>query len=495
MIKFYEQGGYLLNGTKIVPDNPDAIKSIAQETGKTPNKDDAGKEVMSYGILQQHDTSKDPKRLNIKFDLIAAHDLNAVNAIQSARASGMTAFPVPFILTNCHNTAGITGGTLNEDDHKYMLSAAYKYGGLFVPPGLAIIHQFIRETEAGGGKMILSTDSHTRYGPFGSIAVGEGGGELVNQLLGRTYDIDKPEVVAVYLTGTPQKGVGPHDISIALIGAVYRNGFVKNSIMEFLGEGVSNLSVDYRMCIDTMTTETTCWSSLWRTDEKIREFLQIHGRPEAFKQIDPAPLAYYDRIMVVELDKIKPMIALPFHPSNAYTIEEVKRDPKEIFIRIQQAGQKQFDMYNLHFDLSDKIKNGKVVTEQGIIGSCVGGTFENIHAAADILSRGTVSADFFNLYVYPGSQPVFIELTKNGSIQKLMESGAVLRPAVCGSCFGYGDTPAHGELSIRNSTRNFANREGSIPNEGQLSSVALMDARSIAATALNRGEQIGRAHV
>jgi aconitate hydratase len=486
VIKLYEQGGYLLNGTKIILNDADAEKAVAQETGRVPDREEARKGVMSHDILKRHDTSGDPKLLKIKFDLVAAHDLNGVNIIQSARASGMKAFSVPFLLAICHDTC--TAGTRNEDDRKFLLSAAYKYGALFVPAGLGIIHQYMREMEAAVGKMIITSDSHTRYGPFGTIAVGEGGPEISKQLAGRTYDIYKPEKVAVCLTGAPQKGIGPHDVAIAIIGAVFRNGFVKNRVMEFVGEGVANLSVDFRMCLDTMTCETSCWSSLWRTDEKLREFFEIHGRPGAFRQLDPAPLAYYDRIMVVELDKIKSMIALPFHPSNAYTIEEVKKNPKDILLETQEAGQKQYEKDGLHFDLLGKIKNGKVVVDQGIIGSCAGGSYENIVAAADILSGKAIGAESFNLFINPSSQSVFIELSANGSLRKLMEAGAVLRPAFCGVCSGDVDIPANGELSVRHVTRNFSNREGSNPNDGQLCSVALMDARSIAATALHGGE-------
>ena len=486
MIQLYEQGGYLINGTELVLGQKQQ-EEVARKIGRVVDVEEARKGTMSYGILKQHDTSDDPKQLRLKYDLIAIHDVNGVNVLQSARASGLTEFPLPVLITNCHNALCAVGGTLNEDDHKYLLSAAKKYGGMFVPPGIAIIHQYMREMEAAGGKMILTSDSHTRYGPLGTIATGEGGGELVKQMMGKTYDFGRPKTAAVYLTGAPQKGIGPHDLAIAIIGAVYKNGFVNNCVMEFVGDGVSSLSMDFRLCVDTMTTETTCWSSIWQSDSKVKEFFEIHNRPAAYREILPAPVAFYDRVMTIDLSKIKAMIAMPFHPSNAYAIEDVQKNPADILHEVQKEGQKLFEHSDLKFDLMSKIKDNRVVVEQGIIGSCAGGSFENINAAADILAGKSIGSEFFNMSVYPFSNPVYLELMKNGSLQKLIEAGAVIKPAICGFCFGMGDIPANGELSVRHATRNFPNREGSLAGDRQLCSTALMDARSVAATALRGG--------
>lgn len=479
MIQLLEGGTYLLNGTEIVEPEKAAAQGL-------PAPDEAAKQTIAYGILETHNTSGDMKKLQIKFDKLTSHDITFVGIIQTARASGLEKFPVPYVLTNCHNSLCAVGGTINEDDHMFGLTCAKKYGGIYVPPHQAVIHQFAREMLAGGGKMILGSDSHTRYGALGTMAVGEGGPELVKQLLSKTYDIDMPGVVGVYMTGTPIPGVGPQDVALAIIGAVFKNGFVKNKVMEFVGPGVSNLSADFRIGVDVMTTETTCLSSIWRTDEKIEEFYEIHGRSEEYKELNPGPVAYYDGMIIVELDKIRPMIAMPFHPSNTYTIDELNANLMDILDDVEKKAQVSLDG-KVDFTLKDKVHDGKLYVEQGIIAGCAGGGFENICAAADILKGASIGSDAFTLSVYPASTPIYMELAKNGALATLLATGAIVKTAFCGPCFGAGDTPANNAFSIRHSTRNFPNREGSKIQNGQISSVALMDARSIAATAANKG--------
>lgn len=487
MIKLYDNGVYLINGKDIVEDNNDAISQIKSKTGKDITKENASKNTIAYSILEQHNTSSDMDKLKIKFDAMASHDITYVGIIQTAIASGLKEFPIPYVLTNCHNTLCAVGGTINEDDHVYGLSASKKFGGIYVPAHQAVIHSYMREMMSGCGKMVIGSDSHTRYGALGTMAVGEGGPELVKQLLNRTYDIDKPDIIGIYLTGKPNNGVGPQDIALAIIGAVFENGYVKNKVMEFVGEGINNLSVDFRLGIDVMTTETTCLSSIWVTDDKVKEYYEIHNRKEDFKQLNPKDIAYYDGMVYIDLSKIKPMIAMPFHPSNVYTIEDLNLNLLDIIDTVEQTAKKQLDNSKIQFTLKDKIQNKKLVVEQGVIAGCAGGTFENICAAADILKNASIGDGEFSLSVYPGSQPIFLSLIENGSISKLATAGAVIRSAFCGPCFGAGDTPSNNGLSIRHTTRNFPNREGSKPGNGQIASVALMDARSIAATALNKG--------
>ncbi len=479
MIQLLEGGTYLLNGTEIV----EPEKAVTQGLSAP---DEAAKQTIAYGILETHNTSGNMKKLQIKFDKLTSHDITFVGIIQTARASGLEKFPVPYVLTNCHNSLCAVGGTINEDDHMFGLTCAKKYGGIYVPPHQAVIHQFAREMLAGGGKMILGSDSHTRYGALGTMAVGEGGPELVKQLLSKTYDIDMPGVVGVYMTGTPIPGVGPQDVALAIIGAVFKNGFVKNKVMEFVGPGVSSLSADFRIGVDVMTTETTCLSSIWRTDEKIEEFYEIHGRSEEYKELNPGSVAYYDGMIIVELDKIRPMIAMPFHPSNTYTIDELNANLMDILDDVEKKAQVSLDG-KVDFTLKDKVHDGKLYVEQGIIAGCAGGGFENICAAADILKGASIGSDAFTLSVYPASTPIYMELAKNGALATLLATGAIVKTAFCGPCFGAGDTPANNAFSIRHSTRNFPNREGSKIQNGQISSVALMDARSIAATAANKG--------
>ena len=479
MIQLLEGGTYLVNGTELV----EPAKAAAQGL---PAPEEAAKQTMAYNILRDHNTSGNMEKLQIKFDKLTSHDITFVGIIQTARASGLEKFPVPYVLTNCHNSLCAVGGTINEDDHMFGLTCAKKYGGVYVPPHQAVIHQFAREMLAGGGKMILGSDSHTRYGALGTMAMGEGGPELVKQLLSKTYDINMPGVVGVYMTGAPIPGVGPQDVALAIIGAVFKNGFVKNKVMEFVGPGVSNLSADFRIGVDVMTTETTCLSSIWRTDDKIEEFYAIHGRSEDYKELNPGPDAYYDGMLVVELDKIRPMIAMPFHPSNTYTIDELNANLMDILDDVEKKAQISLDG-KIDFTLKDKVRDGKLYVEQGIIAGCAGGGFENICAAADILKGASIGADAFTLSVYPASTPIYMELAKNGTLATLIETGAIVKTAFCGPCFGAGDTPANNAFSIRHSTRNFPNREGSKIQNGQISSVALMDARSIAATAANKG--------
>ena len=487
MIKLYDNGVYLVNGTDIVEDNGEAAAALTAKCGQAPSKQEAAKGTMAYSILEAHNTSGNMEQLQIKFDKLTSHDITFVGIIQTARASGLEKFPIPYVLTNCHNSLCAVGGTINEDDHMFGLSCAKKYGGIYVPPHQAVIHQYAREMLAEGGKMILGSDSHTRYGALGTMAMGEGGPELVKQLLSRTYDINMPGVIAVYLTGKPQKGVGPQDIALAIIGAVFANGYVNNKVMEFVGDGVANLSADYRIGVDVMTTETTCLSSIWTTDDKIKEFYEIHKRPESYKELKPADVAYYDGMVYVDLSTIKPMIAMPFHPSNVYTIEELNANLMDILDNVEKRALVSLDNNKVNYTLKDKVHNGRLYVEQGVIAGCAGGGFENVCDAADILRGKYIGADEFSLSVYPSSQPVFMELVKNGTIADLMETGATVRSAFCGPCFGAGDVPPNNGLSIRHSTRNFPNREGSKVNNGQIASVALMDARSIAATAANQG--------
>ena len=487
MIKLYDNGVYLVNGTDIVEDNGEAAAALAAKCGQAPSKEEAAKGTMAYSILEAHNTSGNMKQLQIKFDKLTSHDITFVGIIQTARASGLEKFPIPYVLTNCHNSLCAVGGTINEDDHMFGLSCAKKYGGIYVPPHQAVIHQYAREMLAEGGKMILGSDSHTRYGALGTMAMGEGGPELVKQLLSRTYDINMPGVIAVYLTGKPQKGVGPQDIALAIIGAVFANGYVNNKVMEFVGDGVANLSADFRIGVDVMTTETTCLSSIWTTDDKIKEFYEIHKRPEGYKELKPADVAYYDGMVYVDLSTIKPMIAMPFHPSNVYTIEELNANLMDILDDVEKRALVSLDNNKVNYTLKDKVHNGRLYVEQGVIAGCAGGGFENVCDAADILRGKYIGADEFSLSVYPSSQPVFMELVKNGTIADLMETGATVRSAFCGPCFGAGDVPPNNGLSIRHSTRNFPNREGSKVNNSQIASVALMDARSIAATAANQG--------
>ena len=486
MVTLLEGGAYLLNGTEIIPDNQEAAAAVAAKTGKQMNKEEASKETISYGILKSHNTSGNMDSLKIKFDKLTSHDITFVGIIQTARASGLTKFPIPYVLTNCHNSLCAVGGTINEDDHLFGLTCAKKYGGVYVPPNQAVIHQFAREMLAGGGKMILGSDSHTRYGALGTMAMGEGGPELVKQLLNQTYDIKMPGVIGVYLTGEPVKGVGPQDVALAIIGAVFKNGYVKNKVMEFVGPGVERLSADFRIGIDVMTTETTCLSSIWKTDKEIEEFYEIHGRKDEYKELSPGEVAYYDGMICVDLSAVRPMIAMPFHPSNTYTIQEVNENLEDILDEVEKRAAVSLDGA-VEYSLRDKVRNGKFCVDQGIIAGCAGGGFENICAAADILKGQYIGADEFTLSVYPASMPVYMELIKNGCAATILETGAVMKTAFCGPCFGAGDTPANNGFSIRHSTRNFPNREGSKLQNGQIASVALMDARSIAATAANKG--------
>ena len=484
MVKLYEGGAYLVNQTELVPEAEAArVESL---TGKAVTKEEAKKGTIAYSILSAHNTSGDMENLKIKFDALTSHDITFVGIVQTAKASGMERFPIPYVLTNCHNSLCAVGGTINEDDHMFGLSAAKKYGGIYVPPHIAVIHQYMREMMAGGGKMILGSDSHTRYGALGTMAIGEGGGELVKQLLKDTYDIAYPGVVAIYLDGKPQPGVGPQDIALAIIGAVFKKGYVKNKVMEFVGPGISHMTTDYRNGVDVMTTETTCLSSIWRTDEDTKAFLTEHGRGEDFKELNPADVAYYDGVVYVDLSTVKPMIALPFHPSNTYEIDELNANLEDILHTVEEEA-KRIAGGRADFTLMDKIRDGKLHVQQGVIAGCAGGNYTNVIEAAHALKGGNCGCGEFSLAVYPSSQPVFMDLVKKGAIADLMEAGAIIRTAFCGPCFGAGDTPCNNGLSIRHTTRNFPNREGSKPGNGQMSAVALMDARSIAATAANGG--------
>ena len=483
-IKLYEGGVYLLDGREVVT-QADA-PAVAAQTGRTLDAEEARRGTIAYGILEAHNTSGSMDALKLRFDALASHDITYVGVIQTAKASGMTEFPVPYVLTNCHNTLCAVGGTINEDDHVFGLSAAKKYGGIFVPPHIAVIHQYMREMHAGCGRMILGTDSHTRYGALGTMAVGEGGGELVKQLLRDTYDVAYPGVVAIYLEGAPRPGVGPHDIALALVGAVFKNGYVKNKVMEFVGPGVASMGTDYRNGVDVMTTETTCLSSIWRTDADTQAYLAEHGRAADYRQLDPAPVAYYDGCVRVNLSEIKPMIALPFHPSLAYTIDELNENLTDILAETEKRAA-EVGGGRATLSLLDKVQDGKLHVQQGVIAGCSGGNFTSVMQAARALKGKNCGSGEFALSVYPSSQPVFLELAANGAAFDLMQAGAIVRTAFCGPCFGAGDTPANNGLSIRHTTRNFPNREGSKPGNGQLAGVALMDARSIAATAAAGG--------
>lgn len=486
MIKLHDGGVYLINGQTLIPEDGQSSAAIQSKTGRTVTKEEAAQNTIAYGILSEHNTSGNMEKLKIKFDKLTSHDITFVGIIQTARASGLEKFPVPYVLTNCHNSLCAVGGTINEDDHMFGLTCAKKYGGVYVPPHQAVIHQYAREMLAGGGKMILGSDSHTRYGALGTMAMGEGGPELVKQLLNKTYDINMPKVVGVYLTGKPEKGVGPQDVALAIIGAVFANGYVNNKVMEFVGPGVSNLSADFRIGVDVMTTETTCLSSIWKTDDTIREFYEIHKRVEDYKELNPGQVAYYDGMIELDLSKVKPMIAMPFHPSNTYTIEELNANLMDILDDCEKKALVSLDGA-VDFTLKDKVRDGRLYVDQGIIAGCAGGGFENICAAADIMEGASIGADEFTLSIYPASMPVYMELLRNGAAETLMETGAILKTAFCGPCFGAGDTPSNNGFSIRHSTRNFPNREGSKLQSGQIASVALMDARSIAATAANKG--------
>ena len=485
MIQLSNQGVYLLNNETIV-DETDR-EQLTGRLGAVPTKDEAKKGTMAYSILKAHNTVDNMEQLSLKFDSMTSHDITYVGIIQTARASGMKEFPLPYVLTNCHNSLCAVGGTINEDDHMFALSAAKKYGGIYVPTNLAVIHSYNREMMSGCGRMILGSDSHTRYGALGTMAVGEGGGELAKQLVGRTYDIAYPEVVAIYLTGEPKNGVGPQDVALSIIGKVYECGYVKNKVMEFVGPGVQNLPVEFRNGIDVMTTETTCWSSIWTTDEKVKDYFTLHGRPEAYKELTPADVAYYDGCVAVDLSTVEPTIAMPMHPSYTYTIKELQENAADILHLVEERANSQIAK-TAHLDLMSKLhKDGHIYVDQGIVAGCSGGTYDNVCAVADILEGQSCGNGTFKMSVYPGSMPAYLELVKNGSIAKLVESGVIIRECFCGPCFGAGDTPANGEFSIRHTTRNFPNREGSKPGEGQMAGVALMDARSIAATARNGG--------
>ena len=485
MITLYKGGAWLVDG-ELTADGHEAAAELKQRTGLTVSKEEAAKETMAYGILKAHNTSGSMEKLKIRFDKLTSHDITFVGIIQTARASGLQKFPMPYVLTNCHNSLCAVGGTINEDDHMFGLSCAKRYGGVYVPPHQAVIHQYAREMMAGVGRMILGSDSHTRYGALGTMAMGEGGPEIVKQLLNQTYDINRPEVVAVYLTGAPAKGVGPQDVALAIIGAVFQNGYVKNKVMEFVGPGIKSLSADFRIGVDVMTTETTCLSSIWETDENIKEWYDIHGRAEEYAALSPGRAAYYDGAIEVDLSAVRPMIAMPFHPSNTYTIEELNADLMDILDDVEKRAAVSLDNA-VEFTLKNKVKNGRLLVDQGIIAGCAGGGFENICAAADILKGSYIGADGFTLNVYPASMPIYMELVRNGKAADILGTGAVIKTAFCGPCFGAGDTPANNAFSIRHSTRNFPNREGSKLQSGQIASVALMDARSIAATAANKG--------
>ena len=487
MMELLKTGAYLVNGTEIIEDTPEAQARLQAVAGPdAPSKEEAAKGTIAYGILEAHNTSDNMEKLKIRFDKLTSHDITYVGIIQTARASGLEKFPMPYVLTNCHNSLCAVGGTINEDDHMFGLTCAKKYGGIYVPPHQAVIHQFAREMLACGGAMILGSDSHTRYGALGTMAMGEGGPELVKQLLNQTYDINMPGVIGIYMTGEPIKGVGPQDVALAIIGAVFQNGYVNNKVMEFVGPGVEKLSADFRIGVDVMTTETTCLSSIWKTDDVIKDFYDIHGRVEDYKELNPAKVAYYDGMVKIDLSKIRRMIAMPFHPSNTYTIEDMNKNLMDVLHDCEQKALVSLDG-QVDFKLTDKVRDGKLYVEQGIIAGCAGGGFENLCAAADIIKGKSIGADEFTLSVYPASTPIYMELVKNGAAAALMESGAIVKTAFCGPCFGAGDTPSNNSLSIRHSTRNFPNREGSKLQNGQIASVALMDARSIAATAANKG--------
>ena len=485
MVKLYDGGAYLVNGTQLIPE--EELSKVNAQRSTPITREEAKKGTIAYSILEKHNTSGNMEHLKLRFDSMASHDITFVGIIQTARASGLTEFPIPYVMTNCHNSLCAVGGTINEDDHVFGLSAAKKYGGIFVPPHIAVIHQYMREMMAGCGRMILGSDSHTRYGALGTMAIGDGGGELVKQLLKDTYDVAYPGVVAIYLTGAPASHVGPHDVALAIIGAGFKNGYLKNKIMEFVGPGVSSMDTDYRNGVDVMTTETTCLSSVWITDEDTREYLKLHGRESDYAQLNPAEVAYYDGVVHVDLSTIKPMIALPFHPSNTYEIDELNDNLGDILRTVEKEAAHILGTAKASLSLTDKIIDGKLMVQQGVIAGCAGGNYSNVMMAAHMLSGKDCGNDIFNLSVYPSSQPVYMDLVKKGAISQLMAAGATVRTAFCGPCFGAGDTPSNNALSIRHTTRNFPNREGSKPGNGQISCVALMDARSIAATAANGG--------
>ncbi|MDR1159442.1 MAG: hydratase [Syntrophomonadaceae bacterium] len=486
MLTLFKQGLYLLSQKEILEDNP-LTQARLREFISEEEILQAHEATITHSILKSHNTVPDQRRLRLRFDALASHDITFVGIIQTAKVSGLEKFPLPYVLTNCHNSLNAVGGTINEDDHLFGLTAAKKYGGVYVPPHLAVIHSYMRETMAGCGKMILGSDSHTRYGALGTLAVGEGGGELVKQLLNQTYDIDYPPVIAVYLTGRPQPGVGPQDIALAIIGAVFDDGLAKNAVLEFVGDGVGSLSADYRCGIDVMTTETTCWSSIWQTDNIIKDYLALHHRADDYKKLEPGRLAYYDGMIKVDMSDIRPMIALPFHPSNTYEIDTLNENLGDILHKVEKETAHMLENPDLSLHLTDKIKNGKLRIDQGIIAGCAGGIYSNLMAVAAILKGHAIGNDRFSLSIYPASQPVLLELLRNGSAAEFTEAGAILRTSFCGPCFGAGDVPANQGLSIRHTTRNFPNREGSRPADNQIASVALMDARSIAATAINGG--------
>ena len=482
MLKIYENGVYLLKGRTIAESREDAERIL----GAPVNREEASKGTIAYGILKSHNRGGDMENLRMRFDSLTSHDITYVGIIQTARASGMKQFPMPYVLTNCHNSLCAVGGTINEDDHKFALSAAHKYGGIYVPTNMAVLHTYNREMMAGCGKMILGSDSHTRYGALGTLAVGEGGGELAKQLVGRTYDMKRPQVVLIYLEGSPCPGIGPQDVALQIIGKVYKSGYVKNKVMEFVGPGVRNLPMEFRNGIDVMTTETTCWSSVWETDERTEEYLAIHGRPEDYRPLYPADVTYYDGCVRVDLSKIESSIALPMHPSYVMTIRELLENPTDILAECEEKANRQ--IVGAKLDLRSKVRNGGIYVEQGLVAGCSGGTFDNLCAVADILRGHSTGNGAFTMSVYPGSMPTYLQLMKNGALSDIASAGAIVRECFCGPCFGAGDTPANGEFSIRHTTRNFPNREGSKPGEGQMSGVALMDARSIAATAINGGK-------
>lgn len=490
MLRLVDKGVYFVNRESLIQvDENGAVKPIRGKENSInisqAESDQARKNTIAYQILMKHNTSKDPSKLQIHFDAMASHDITYVGIVQTARASGLEGFPIPYVLTNCHNSLCAVGGTINEDDHVFGLSAAQKYGGIYVPAHLAVIHQYMREMHSACGNMILGSDSHTRYGALGTMAIGEGGPELVKQLLQKTYDIAYPEIIAVYMEGEPQPGVGPQDVALAIIGAVFKNNFVNNKVLEFIGPGIKNLSVDYRNGIDVMTTETTCLSSIWTTDEKVKDFYKLHSRAEAYAELKPGELAYYDGAVVINLNKIEPMIALPFHPSNVFKITELNRNAYDILKEVETEGLKQLDNPKLQFSLTKKLVDGKLRVDQGIVAGCAGGTFENLDQIASMVENHSIGDGPLAFSVYPASQPIYMELIKNGAAARMMSAGITIKTAFCGPCFGAGDVPANGALSIRHTTRNFPNREGSKPGDGQISSVALMDARSIAATVLN----------
>ncbi len=490
MVRLVDNRIYFLNRETLVEMADGQPRVLKGRSGFDPvqlNRDDAQKNTIAYKILARHNTGGDAGELKIRFDALASHDITYVGIVQTARASGLKEFPIPYVLTNCHNSLCAVGGTINEDDHIFGLSAAQKYGGIYVPAHQAVIHQYMREMMSCCGHMILGSDSHTRYGALGTMAIGEGGPELVKQLLNKTYDVAYPEIIAVYLEGRPRPGVGPQDVALAIIGAVFGNGFVNNKVLEFVGPGIKELSVDYRNGIDVMTTETTCLSSIWMTDERVKEYYAIHGRPECYTELNPGDAAYYDGAILVDLARIEPMIALPFHPSNVYTIAELNRNPYDILKTVEEEGRKQLENPHIQFTLTDKIVNGRLRADQGIVAGCAGGTFENLYDVASMVENHSIGNGPLSFSVYPASQPIFYELIRDGAAAQLMAAGITIKTAFCGPCFGAGDVPANGGLSIRHSTRNFPNREGSKPGDGQISSVALMDARSIAASALNGG--------